>query len=237
MSLRSHEPGMIDDETGRESRRRVSAAVVVGLALSLFGVPVLGRLGLPDWVETSTTRSFLAASVESWLLVACVLALVVYWERRRPSSIGLRAPSRREAALGLGAGLGAVALGLLAVGVAVVALNVERPETLSAIGRLSTPVRIAVVATAAVTEEILWRGYPIERLTELTGSVWTGAAVSGFTFLAVHYPAWGLVGAIPQTVFTLALVGVYVRSRNAVACMLTHGVINGLTLLVLPAVL
>jgi membrane protease YdiL (CAAX protease family) len=43
------------------------------------------------------------------------------------------------------------------------------------------------------------------------------------------------VGAIPQAVFTLALVGVYLRTRNVVACILTHTVINVVMVLVLPA--
>ncbi|WP_407067189.1 CPBP family intramembrane glutamic endopeptidase [Haloarcula regularis] len=50
--------------------------------------------------------------------------------------------------------------------------------------------QLVIVVTAVVTEEILWRGYPIERLTEVTGNVWIGAVVSGTVFLAVHFPAW-----------------------------------------------
>jgi len=71
----------------------------------------------------------------------------------------------------------------------------------------------------------------------VTGNVWIGAAVSGIVFLAVHFPAWGVVGAIPQAVFTLVFVGVYVRSRNVVVCMLTYGAINVLMILVLLAFL
>lgn len=48
---------------------------------------------------------------------------------------------------------------------------------------------LVIVGTAVVTEEILWCGYPIERLTEVTGYVWIGAAVSGIVFLAVHFLA------------------------------------------------
>ena len=220
-----------------ESHPSLSAAVIVGLVISLFGAPLLGRLDVPRWVDASVTRSFLANSLASWLLVGVLLTIVLYWERRRLSSIGLRVPSRREAAVGIGAGLGGVVLGLVAIGVAVATLRLEQPETLSAISQLSLPVRVTIVATAVITEEILWRGYPIERLTELTGNVWIGAVISGVVFLAVHYPAWGLVGAIPQAIFTLVIVGVYVRSRNVVACMLAHGVINTLTILVLPVVL
>ena len=125
--------------------------------------------------------------------------------------------------------------GLLVTGVAVAVFDLRQPETLTTIGSLSLPVKLTIVATAVVTEEILWRGYPIERLTELTGRVWVGAVTSFAVFLAVHYPAWGLVGALPQAVFALALVGVYVGTRNVVACILTHAVINVVMILVVPA--
>jgi membrane protease YdiL (CAAX protease family) len=99
------------------------------------------------------------------------------------------------------------------------------------------PVKLAIVGTAVITEEVLWRGYPIERLTELTGSLFIGAVTSFVVFLAIHYPQWGVVGAVPQAVFTFALVGVYVKTRNVVACILTHTVINVAMVLVLPALI
>jgi membrane protease YdiL (CAAX protease family) len=172
-----------------------------------------------------------------WLLVAAILAIVLYWEHRPVSSIGLEMPSRREATVGVAAGLAGLVLGLLATGIAVAAFQFEQPETLSTLAERSLPVKLAIVGTAAITEEVLWRGYPIERLAELTGSIWIGAATSFVVFLAVHYPAWGIVGAIPQAVFTLAIVAVYVKTRNVVACILTHATINIVMVLVLPALL
>ena len=224
-------------ESSHPSRRDLTAPVVVGLFVALFGAPLLGRLDLPRWVNATATRYFLANSLSTWVLVGLVLAFVLYWEDRQLDSIGLRTPTCREAAVGLGAGVLGVVLGLLATGVAIVTLQLEQPETLSALSQLSLPVQLVVVVTAVVTEEILWRGYPIERLTEVTGNAWVGAAVSGIVFLAVHFPAWGLVGAVPQAVFTLVIVGVYVWSRNVVACMVTHGVINVVMVLILPALL
>jgi membrane protease YdiL (CAAX protease family) len=224
-------------ETQHGSRSGISAAVLFGLVLSLFGGTLLGQVALPRWIEVSTARSVLANSLGSWLLVGVLLGIVVYWEDRELESIGLRPPTRTEIVVGLGAGLGGAVLGLLVTGIAVVTLNLDQPETLSAITRLSIPIQLAIVGTAVVVEEILWRGYPIERLTELTGRLWVGASVSGLVFLAVHYPAWGLAGAIPQAVFTVVLVGVYVWRRNVVVSMLTHGVINAVMIFVLPAFL
>jgi membrane protease YdiL (CAAX protease family) len=224
-------------ETQTTESGGLSPAVVVGLALSLFGVVALGQVDLPRWVTASATRSFLTNSLYSWVLVGAILALVVFWERRQIASIGLELPGRRDAAVGIGAGLLATVVGLLVTGAAVTLFSLQAPPTLSAIGQLSLPVQVVIVGTAVVTEEILWRGYSIERLAEVTGNVWIGGTVSGLVFLAVHVPAWGLVGAIPQSVFTVVLVGVYVWRRNVVVTMLTHAVINGLVLLVLPAVL
>jgi membrane protease YdiL (CAAX protease family) len=225
------------DTTQSKSRLPVSLPVFVGLIIALFGSPLLGQLELSARLGTSTTGTMLINSSSMWLLVAAVLAIVLYWEKRPLASIGLEMPSRRQVAVGVGAGLAGLVLGILATGVAVAAFNLEQPETLSTLGELSLPVKLAIVGTAVVTEEVLWRGYPIERLTELTGSLWIGAATSFVVFLAVHYPAWGIVGAIPQAVFTLALVGVYVWSRNVVACILTHTVINVVMVLVFPAFL
>jgi membrane protease YdiL (CAAX protease family) len=213
----------------------MSLALAVGLGVALFGSTIVGQFDLADRLGTSTAASLLVNSATMWLLIGVLLALVRYWEGRTLASVGLERPTRRQALGGLSAGVAALVVGLLVTGVAVAVFDLRQPEALSTIGSLSLPVRLAVVATAVVTEEILWRGYPIERLTELTGSVWVGAVTSFVVFLAVHYPAWGVVGALPQAVFALALVGVYVGTRNVVACILTHAVINVVTILVLPA--
>jgi len=215
----------------------ISPPVIVGLVVALFGVPLLWPLDIAARFDISVAGSMLVGSLTNWLVVGFLVLLVVYWESRSLESIGLRVPGRRAALVGIVAGFVAVALGLFVTGIAVVAFDLDQPETLSVIARLSLPVKLALVGTAVVTEEVLWRGYPIERLTELSGRLWVGAGVSFVVFVLVHFPAWGVVGAIPQAVFTLVLVGVYVRSRNVVVCMLTHGIVNVLMVLVLPAFL
>lgn len=228
---------MSTDTRRVQSRSSISFAIVVGLVVALFGSPLLGLLDISERLGTTTTGRVLLNSVVMWLLVAALLAIVLYWEKRSVGSIGLEMPSRRQAAIGVAAGVAGLVLGILATGLAVAVFELEQPEALSTLGELSLPVKLAIVGTAVVTEEVLWRGYPIERLAELTGSIWVGAVTSFVVFLAVHYPNWGLVGAIPQAVFTLALVGVYVKTRNVVACILTHTVINVVMVLVLPAFL
>ncbi|MFC7133619.1 MULTISPECIES: CPBP family intramembrane glutamic endopeptidase [Salinibaculum] len=228
---------MATDTPWRQSRSSISPAVIVGLVVALFGSSLLGLLDVSDRLSTTTAGQLIVNALVMWALVAVVLVVVLYWENRSVASIGLTLPSRREAGVGVAAGVAGLLVGLLATGIAVVAFQLDQPETLSTLADLSLPVKLVIVGTAVITEEVLWRGYPIERLTELTGSLWIGAGVSGLVFLAVHYPAWGLVGAIPQAVFTLVIVGVYVKTRNVVACMLTHTVINVAMVLVLPALM
>lgn len=226
---------MTDDPSS--TRTNLTLSRIVGLGIALFGIPLLWPLDLPSRIGTSTAASMLVGSLTNWVVVTGLMVVVVFWERRPFASVGLRLPGRREALGGILVGLVAVVIGLLVTGIAVIGFGLEQPETLSSITRLSLPVQLALVLTGVVTEELLWRGYPIERLTELTGRPWIGGLVSGVVFLAVHFPAWGLVGAIPQAIFTLALVVLYVRGRNVVTCMLAHAVINALMILVLPSFL
>lgn len=46
------------------------------------------------------------------------------------------------------------------------------------------------VVTAAVTEEVLFRGYAIERLEALTGRRWLAGTISLVFFVSVHLAAW-----------------------------------------------
>lgn len=75
----------------------------------------------------------------------------------------------------------------MATGIAIVALGVNQPPAQSAVSHLPLWLKVAVVLTAAIAEELVWRSYPIERLTELTGLVWVGAVVSA----VVATSSWG----------------------------------------------
>ena len=49
---------------------------------------------------------------------------------------------------------------------------------------------------AGVVEEILYRGYPIERLQMLTGRVWPAALIPALVFIAVADIDWAVAGLI-----------------------------------------
>ena len=51
---------------------------------------------------------------------------------------------------------------------------------------------LVIVLTASVTEELLFRAYPIEHLARLTGKRWPGALLSLAAFVAIHLQGWNL---------------------------------------------
>ena len=51
-------------------------------------------------------------------------------------------------------------------------------------------VTILIALIAGVTEELLFRGYPIERLSEISGSTTIGACAAYVIFVGLHAPFW-----------------------------------------------
>jgi membrane protease YdiL (CAAX protease family) len=84
------------------------------------------------------------------------------------------------------------------------------------------PVIIAIILTAAVTEEILFRGYPIERLRELTGKAWIAVLASFIIFIIPHISFFGLEWLLYHGIGTVLIYVLYVWRKNLLACMLLH---------------
>lgn len=124
-------------------------------------------------------------------LVAGVV--VVLWvERRDLASIGITRPSRRDLALNVvGFVLGLASFMTTEPLVQAFGFHHTERGTRSLIILFPMWMLAVITFTATVTEEILYRGYPIERLEELTGSIWTGAIATYVMFLAIHLPLRG----------------------------------------------
>ncbi len=84
-----------------------------------------------------------------------------------------------------------------------------------------------VILTASVTEEILFRAYPLERVAELTGSLWLGVVLSLGAFVAFHVQGWTVAhvvgGVLPGGAIMTTL---YVWRRNLLFNILVHFVID-----------
>ena len=194
----------------------LTLGVATFLPLGQWGVAYSG-LGLP-----------LGREVLWWVVVIIALGYVALVERRRFSSIGFRRPKVLDIVL-------AVIVGLLMVaGIVIIyqfvfpllhlKMNVGQMKAL-----METPFwyRVLLVTRAAVAEELLFRGYPIERLSELTGSRAMAAVVTWAAFTYAHLGGWGAAQLIVAGYGGVLLTVLYIWRRNLWANMLAHWIADG----------
>ncbi len=161
-----------------------------------------------------------------WTLVGALVALTAVGERRPLSTIGLRRLPLRQLGLAVGIGVG-LALYVLLAALVTKALGFGASDVADVASTTGLWVVAASVVTAAVTEETVFRGYALERLTERTGRLWIGALVTLAAFVAIHIPGWGVafsVGVdVPQGA---ALTGLYLWKRNLPFVIVVHLVVD-----------
>jgi membrane protease YdiL (CAAX protease family) len=215
---------------------RVTPATIVGLLLILGG-----RLGFhlvsPGFAPQNAEARAWFNVLFAWALTLLLLLLIRFWERQPWSSIGFRTLTRSDIYWALGAFLlgGAIISGTIPL---VAALGLRSTEAgVRTLSQLPFELRLLLVFTAGITEEIRYRGYLIERVRLFTGSLLASSAISYLVFALVHLPFWGLGGALQIGLASLVLYVLYWKRRNLPACMLMHILNNAVAFLLIPAVL
>jgi uncharacterized protein len=209
--------------------RRIAS--IVGLIFALVIPAALSASGpgeLPS--DANITGAVLFNEALMWSLTLIVFAVVLFGERRRLSSIGLGLPDWPAIRTGI---LMTVLLLVLAMGAGAI---VQAVGGLSQNGGTQTglvlglPIwlQLFVALSAGVTEEVLFRGYAIERMTELTGSRWLGAIVPIVVFGALHAPFWGIGHAIVAGMSGLWLTLIYLWRRNLWTNITAHALLDAL---------
>ena len=213
---------------------RSRTATAVGLALALGGPPVIAA-----WSGTYGAAASLGIQLALQLLfstLAVVVLLVVSrWEQLPLTSIGLRRPDVMTVAV-------AVTILLLAYYVLplltrpllrVLGLGgVERG--LEALANQPCWWRVCLALTSGPVEELLYRGYAVERLGTLTGRLPLGGLLAATAFGLAHTPFWGLGPALAVNLpFGVLMVAAYIWRRDVFATAIAH---TGLLLIGLLAV-
>jgi membrane protease YdiL (CAAX protease family) len=209
------------------SKRR--GVLYFGLFLSLV-VPVSGlggaALHIPGVPPLAGQEAFF------WSLATLVLLFILKVERRPLSSVGFRRPDWKTLAAGIGGGLFVLAFAGSVVFFVLPLFHLQQDP--SAIKRmLAIPYwyRVAIVTRAAFVEELLMRGYGIERLEELTGSKVTAGAVTLIFFTLGHISYRSLAQLFAAAAAGLVLTILYIWRRDLTANMIAHWVTDGSTLL------
>lgn len=215
-------------QSDKDFRRDYWPAMLAGLAVAYspqYINPLLRSLGV-DWSFIQGPPSVL---LWNWLAVGVLAILILAVERRSLASIGLRRPSWKDVQWG------AIFWGISSLCSTLIQSAIPPPPSvgMAAILSLPLPVLIAIILTTSITEEVLFRGYPIERLRVMTGHLWIGVAVSLVLFLIPHLMFFGPQWLLYQGVGLLLFYVLYVWRRSLAACMIMH--VLGNSLLLIPA--
>ena len=206
----------------RSTARRLE--ILSGLLLTLGGANLsLGNLG----ERYTRLGPLLGREVLWWVLVAIVLAFILFVERLPLSSIGFRRLTWGTLwAIPAGVALfGGIPL-IYFVIFPLLHLHMNGGEMSKL---MATPFwyRLLLVTRAAVCEEILFRGYPIPRLEELTGRTWIAAIVSWAVFTLAHLSPWGAAQLIVAGYGGAILTALYLWRRDLACNIFAHFIGDG----------
>jgi membrane protease YdiL (CAAX protease family) len=209
---------------------KISFATIIGLVLSLFGflfVSVISnRLQANSALSSNTTT--LLEFLLVWILTGVVILIVLQGENRPLTSVGVKTITGKEVLLAIVIGI------ILSLSVPVLTLIVSQIIPVSEEGSIasvaeSVPAFILLlgILTAGITEEVLFRGYPIERITEITGNKWVALAVSVVAFILPHVAGWNLTHVIAVVIpLGFVMAGLYLWKRNLIFNMSVHILID-----------
>jgi membrane protease YdiL (CAAX protease family) len=192
----------------------------------LAGDLVLGVLPISSWlVHGNSIGQLLAREAIVWCSALAVLLWLVFVERLPLSSIGFCHPTWKGVIFGV---LAAVVITAIMVAESTIIIPLLHLNISSIVARqrviMNTPYwyRVLLVLRAAVTEEILFRGYLIEKVRQLSRSTTLGVLVSVAAFTYAHLRGWGLVHLVAVGGGGLVLALLYVWRRDLPSNMLGH---------------
>jgi len=88
--------------------------------------------------------------------------------------------------------------------------------------------------TSAFTEEVLFRSYPIERLTRLTGNQWLAGLITVVAFTVLHLFGWDWIHVLTAVLPAgIMLTLFYLWRHNLALNVMIHAILNA-PLLLLP---
>lgn len=228
-------PAALDDDAAPTT---LSAAALLGLVVALV-LPVVQALVIAPLLlepRISASSSAIVSLAVVWGLAGCVLLVALRLEHLPPAAIGWVRLRARWVVV-------AVALGI-ALSLLVPVLSFAAHAVLPAGGGGSVGdvvarpwlLVLAAVLTAAVTEELLFRAYAMERLLAATGSRATAVVAPLAFFVLAHTAGWDLAHVFGVVLpLGLAFSLLYLWRRNLPFMMILHVLVDA-PLVILAAV-
>jgi membrane protease YdiL (CAAX protease family) len=168
------------------------------------------------------------------------LFILLYWipkiEHRKLNSIGFRKFPRKYIWIAIIAYLWYV---LISTGLepALKSVGLQSLRELSpALKDYGFPLLFGLFLTGTFVEEVFYRGYIIERVTELSGRRWVGGIISWLTFTLVHLSFFGLGPTIEIGVIAAIFVTLFILAKSIWPAIIVHGISDIMGFLIGPFV-
>jgi uncharacterized protein len=213
---------------GLSKRRAATIGVIAILGCEFFLRDVL--------ISPDASKLLVGLTIAAEWVVA--LLLLFYWipkvENRRWTSVGFRKFKLRYVWLAFGAYV-VYALVSTAVEQGLKAADLQTLRDLSpTLKDYGFPLLLGLFLTGTFVEEVLYRGYVIERLTELTGRRWIGAVVSWIAFSLVHLRFFGPGPTLEVAIIGAAFVALYLAAKSIWPSIIVHGINDTVGFLIGP---
>jgi membrane protease YdiL (CAAX protease family) len=196
---------------------------IVGLGLAFGGPPFIASVSERPASSGGIPTAELLSQFGLIATCTAVLAILLVWEKQSLSAIGLQ-PLRWQSLVW---GLALTCFFVFAFSpMAFWLLQQLRlsgfDAGLSKLANLPVWYLIIAVVIGGTVEEILYRGYAVERLASLTGSYWISGLVSVLVFGLAHVPLWGWGPALTTVLSGGVLTLVYVWTKDLNANIIAH---------------
>jgi len=210
--------------------KSISPITLLGLSLSLVVPTIYALLLSPVFVKPKLDEpafSLINFAV-FWIFALSVLLFTLKIENSPLSTIGWQRLSWKWILAAIGIGV------LLSILVPVLTLFVSAIIPSTDTGTVTTVtanypwwILLLSVITAGITEEILFRGYALERLLDSTNNKWLSAFISLVFFVAIHATGWNIAHIVGVVIpLGAALTALYLWRRNLLFVMIIHVLID-----------
>lgn len=213
---------------------RTKGLALIGLAIA-FGWPLILLIpGVSGFSITNFRDSAVNIGLK-WLVVAGLCVIVFRAQGRPLWEVGIRAVGCRDILAAIsGAIIGVVLSGVVC---RIVAIQPSMND-LKEIAAVPMSLRAALVLTAGICEEFIYRGFAIEALTFLKSNRWLSALVSWAFFTVSHaLPNRVSIALLVPGTLGAVLTALYLWRRNLASCALMHAIVDAVFVMIFPAVL
>jgi membrane protease YdiL (CAAX protease family) len=221
-----------------ENTSSVPAITWLGLALALFGVPLIVFIFNQIVPQGPLTNLFvLEREISIFAVTGLLLWVVISGEKLGLGSIGLYFHGWGRSILWgvFGAVMCVAALAIILFIFSRTGISYGSGPEAGRYTNVSPWIFTIVVIRAGIVEEICYRGYVIERLEKMTGN-WLIYIVLPLVLFALFHYRQGLGGIIISFVAGAILALLYLKRRDLKANIITHFLVDFVPNVLLPLV-